>query len=128
MEGKSSLRILSDRQLFQQPQSLRVAVVTADDIFDPGRLTRGNGLQGFSWAGAREGIGGIVFRTFLVLDAVLQPEELRKSLLLPWGCQSLCFKMDQTPLVNVNHEFSMLEVWSPLVYRDDDSQVFFFVS
>uniref|UniRef100_A0A8R7QTK4 Uncharacterized protein n=1 Tax=Triticum urartu TaxID=4572 RepID=A0A8R7QTK4_TRIUA len=77
--------VRSDCQLFQQLLSVRIVVVACEHVLHPCWLTSGDPKQCFCFGQPRKSISCPVLRSFVVDDAVLQPEEFSKGSLLPWG-------------------------------------------
>lgn len=75
----------------------------------------------------RQGVRRRVLGTFLVVDGESKAKQLGKGPLLPRCGEALLCQVDQTALVGVDRELSVLEVRAPLIHRDGHRQVLFFV-
>jgi hypothetical protein len=76
----------------------------------------------------RKSVSSLIRYPRLIYNLVLETRELSVHFELPWSVETLIGDMHQTLLICENDELTMLKVRTPLLYSNQDCQIFFVVS
>lgn len=91
----------------KQFRSHRVTLISYDNLKKPGRSDNQYCQQLIRVPTAGKSISCCVFRALLVDDLVLETKEFGKQFLLPRSVKPVLIKVNQTPLIHVNEEFTL---------------------